>query len=65
MLDEIINTTLIEQTLQDKDATQLELELTYRLRDALDEIDRLCQDVCQLEAQAVVQRGGYPNGPDT
>lgn len=65
MLDEIINTTLIEQILIDKDATELDLELAYRLRDALDEIDRLCQDVCQLEAQAIVQRGGYPDGSDT
>ena len=64
MLDEIINPTLIEQTLQDKGATELELELAYRLRDAIDELDRLCQDVCRLEAEATVQRGGYPNGND-
>ena len=48
MLDEVINPTLIEQTLQDKDATQLELELAYRLRDAIEELDRLCQEVSEL-----------------
>ena len=65
MLDETINPVLIEQTLKNKNATELELELTYRLRDALDEIDHLCKDVCRLEAQSMVQRGGYADGDDT
>lgn len=65
MLDELINARIIEQTLQDKDSTQLELELTYRLRDALDEIDTLCQDVRLLEAQKIIQQGGFPNVDDT
>ena len=65
MLDELINPVLIEQTLKNKNATELELELTYRLRDALDEIDLLCKEVCQLEAQGIIQRGGYGDGADT
>lgn len=65
MLDELINARIIEQTLQDKDSTQLELELTYRLRHALDEIDTLCQDVRLLEAQKIIQQGGFPNVDDT
>lgn len=65
MLDELINPVLIEQTLKNKEASPLELELTYRLRDALDEIENLCKEVCVLEAQSIVQRSGYADVENT
>lgn len=52
MLDELTNLHLIEQTLKSEGATQAELELAYRLRDAIDEIEALCQEVGVLHTQS-------------
>lgn len=52
MLDEMTNTNLIELTLKNEGSTEVELELAYRLRDAIDEIDLLCNEVGVLQVQS-------------
>ena len=41
VLDNLTNPDLIQQTLKDQSATPSEVELAYRLRDAIDEINRM------------------------
>ena len=62
MLDNLTNPDLIEQVLKDQSATPPELELAYRLRDAIDEINRMSEEIGTLLAQAdhnETALGGY------
>ena len=51
VLDTLTNPELIEQTLTDQSATPSELELAYRLRDAIDEIERVVEEITTLTVQ--------------
>ena len=52
VLDDRTNPDLIEQTLKDQNATLPELELAYRLRDAIDEITRMGEEIGTLTVQS-------------
>ena len=52
VLDNLTNPDLIQQTLKDQDATLPELELAYRLRDAIDEINRMQDEIGTLTVQS-------------
>lgn len=52
MLDDLTNPDLIEQVLKDQSATSPELELAYRLRDAIDEINRMSEEIGLLLIQS-------------
>ena len=52
MLDTLTNPDLITQILTDQNASVPELELAYRLRDAIDEITRMQEEIGTLTVQA-------------
>lgn len=52
MLDDLTNPDLIEQVLKDQSATPPELELAYRLRDAIEEINRMSEEIGLLLVQS-------------
>lgn len=52
MLDNLTNPDLITQILTDQNASIPELELAYRLRDAIDEINRMSEEIGTLSAQS-------------
>ena len=52
MLDNLTNPDLIQQTLKDQSATPSEVELAYRLRDAIDEINRMQDEIGTLTVQS-------------
>lgn len=51
VLDTLTNPDLIQQTLKDQSATTSEIELAYRLRDAIDEINRMQDEIGTLTVQ--------------
>lgn len=51
MLDNLTTPDLIEQVLKDHNATAPELELAYRLRDAIDEINLMSEEIGVLLVQ--------------
>lgn len=57
MLDELTNPDLISKILKDEHASEAELELAYRLRDAINEIDTLCEEVGALQVQSDLWQG--------
>ena len=52
VLDTLTNPDLIQQTLKDQSATTSEIELAYRLRDAIDEINRMQDEIGTLTVQS-------------
>ena len=52
VLDNLTNPDLIQQTLKDQSATPSEVELAYRLRDAIDEINRMQDEIGTLTVQS-------------
>lgn len=51
VLDTLTNPDLIEQILKDQNASMPEVELAYRLRDAIDEINRMQDEIGTLTVQ--------------
>ena len=63
MIDEMTNTAIINYVQGDEDATETERELAERLSYAIEELDRVCEELARYEIEKELNGSTNSRGP--